>query len=95
MIEAELSYRANPDGWRDCVTAVEAVLAAYKRRSASGQPDWSGKHFPAFAARTCINHGDFARAKGLVALGLEVEPGSQILHYLDRIAERGQSMALK
>jgi len=95
LIEAELSYRANPAGWRECVAVVESVLTAHKRGSPSAQPDWPGNYFAAFAARTCLNHGDFAQAKTMVALGLAFEPGSQILPYLDRIAGRGLGMVPK
>jgi hypothetical protein len=89
LSDAERALGANPAQWRESVAAVEGVLAAQARSSPATAPDWSATHFGAFAARTCLNQGDYERAKTLVALGLAVEPASQILQYVGRIAERG------
>jgi hypothetical protein len=95
LIEAEMSFRANPAQWQESVTAVEAVLSARTRGAPAGSTDWSAAHFAAFATRTCLNQGEYERAKTLVALGLAVEPGSQILQYLGRIVVRGRITELQ
>lgn len=91
LTDAEVSLRANPEGWRASVTVIEAILRASKAAPPAGKRDWAPADYAAAAARACLDHGDVDRARTLVALGLQMDATAHELSYLARVADRWTS----
>jgi predicted membrane-bound spermidine synthase len=87
LLRAESRIASNSPQWADGVDCVEAALRDAKSETKNN--DWSPARFAALAGRSCLAHGELARANDLLSLGLKLEPTAE-LRYLSRILEREQ-----
>ena len=85
---AEAGLRRNSTNWREYVDVIESLLRSARAESVGKPLDWSPGKSAGLAAKNCFRHGEIDRAAAVVALGLEVSPESQELHYLARVFER-------
>ncbi|MBI5772454.1 MAG: fused MFS/spermidine synthase [Verrucomicrobia bacterium] len=78
----------DPARWADAVTEIEAILRTAPALSGGKRLDWSPAQFAAAGVKACLAQNDHARAKNLLALGLQLAPNAMELQYLSRILER-------
>jgi len=87
LLTAERLLEAMPERWEEFVGVIEEVLIRHGRDSVREKAPWSPGHYIAVAARACLQHGDYARARKILSLSAELGRPREVRH-LERILQR-------
>ena len=92
LLDAESTLIRTPAAWLPEVDRIEEILRQRSPDAPPEVPHWSPAHYASLAARTCMSHGTWARARKLVELGLTFEDARE-LNYLKRILDRVETLS--
>ena len=87
FLEAEIFIQTHPLEWQRGVEMIKTALKNYNPNTFEEGPKWSPAYFVALAVKSSLIHGDLELAKGVLSLGLKLNPNSPQLSYLARILE--------
>jgi spermidine synthase len=93
LLASEALFRSQPAQWQRAVTAIQQVLAGAASKQGSVKLDWPAAQYAALAARACLREQAPGQAGALIELGLKLDPDSDELRYLGRVATREQGGA--
>jgi predicted membrane-bound spermidine synthase len=94
LFEAEIALAADPARQSQALEQIQKVLAATQpgdSRSAA----WSAAYYASLATKASLRRGETQQARKILQRGLELDPDSELLQYLERVLERGGIIQLQ
>jgi hypothetical protein len=89
LFNAEMTLKSNPADPTEAIKNIQAVLAAvpaFDRQTAG----WSAAYYADLAIKAGLRSGNREMARAILSRGLQLEPESKQLQYLQRILIREQ-----
>jgi hypothetical protein len=87
LFEAELALAGDPARQAEGLNQIQKILASAK----PGDPQlaaWSTAYYANLATKASLRRGETQQAKKILQRGLELEPDSELLQYLERVLSR-------
>jgi len=88
LLRARTALQRNETNWLAQIDIIRDTLLSPAANKLPKDSEESAERFAAAAARACLAHRQFERAKELLAIGVRADPQDIELAYLQRILER-------
>ncbi len=87
LFEAEVALRSESSRQTKALEQIREVMATTETDQLP-KAGWSATYYASLATKASLRRGDAGQAKAFLLRGLQLEPDSDVLHYLGRILVR-------